>query len=163
MREVQHRVKNDVALIRSLLDLQAANSGSPEVNKALSEASSRIVAIERLYRMLYQGGQFLEIELKEFFTDLLQELRAGTTAGNVTITLSDSNVTRTVSQTRAVALGIIVNELVTNAQKFAFPGVASPRIDVLLSQTEETLTVVVRDNGGGVAEGTIQIPAAASP
>ena len=122
LAEFDHRMKNNFAIVAGLLDMQKRRATDPATVDALETAQMRVDSIARAHRHLYRGsGQPGTVEIRDYFGDLcaaLSEslfLRGG-------ITLSCDCDEAAVPRDRAVSMGLIVNELVTNAAKHAFPG-----------------------------------------
>jgi two-component sensor histidine kinase/CHASE3 domain sensor protein len=149
MAEVNHRVANSLALVASLVRLQAAANKNADVQAALSEIHSRIIAISSVHKRLYQSGDVGFVALDEYLSGLLDGLsdtmRNEGRTGSLTYELAPVNLPTDAS----VNLGIVVTELVTNAYKYAYPD-ADGDIRVALRQVaENNYEVLVEDDGVG--------------
>ncbi len=155
MRESQHRVKNDMFLVKSLLALQAQQTVSGEARDVLEDSAHRIDVMRRIYEMLYLSPPGSEIAMRPFLCGLVEDIRA---AGSLFPVVVDCSVDETaLPSIVAVPIGIIVNELLVNALKHAFADPHDARIEVLLEQrsADGVIYVEVRDNGIGItAPGT---------
>ena len=116
--EIDHRVKNSLQLVSSLLQMQASRSGSEEVRHALAAARGRVLAISSIHAALNETSQADRVELGAYARRLVEELRASAPDG-VAIALSADEIDLGTSQ--ASSLAILVNEFVTNSLKYAFP------------------------------------------
>jgi len=152
LTEVHHRIKNNMASITSLLALQADDADNEATAAALTVAKNRVYAMMELYDRLYRQSQFDCLNVRDYFTSLISELRSAYDAGGaaeVTIDVDDINL-----GTRQVfPIGIIINELVTNAFKYAFSGMTGGALLVSLHGNDgKSVEIVVSDNGPGPRE-----------
>lgn len=124
LREVNHRVKNNLEVINSLLSLQAAEVADVRARQALTEASHRVRAIGLVHRLLYEAPSLARVDVGRFAEELGQALVVSYGAGErvrvTVVALSGERLATTLEQ--AVPLGLILNELLTNALTHAFPG-----------------------------------------
>lgn len=151
MQEIHHRMKNDMSFVRSLLSLQASSSANGELKSALQDAGNRISVMIQVYERLYSGGDFLHVDVSEVVKGLVRELGASTIP--VGIELSADCEECSVPTRMSVSLGIIANELVTNAAKHAFDRLDGASISLSLTPGApgETL-LLVKDNGRGMPD-----------
>ena len=152
-RELQHRVNNDFALVNSLLDLQRKRSGDPETRRALEQAISRIRSVARVHQHLYTLPEIGAIDIRQYLRDLCAAL-AEATLPPAGIYLRCHCEEAYMPRSRAIAVGLATNELITNAIKHAFPEGREGDIDVRFEKTESGWCLSVRDNGVGL--GTTQ-------
>ncbi len=149
LHEVHHRVKNHMNTIRSVLYLQRQNSSDPAVEEALLAAENRIALMQNIYRRLYQNDQHDSIHLPDFMHQLLEELKAALSTG-IPVKLQVEVDDITISAGQSLPLAIIVNELVTNAFKYAFGDRTQGEIGVRIKDTGQgRLSIRVSDNGVG--------------
>ena len=143
MREVHHRVKNSLQLVRTMLGLQARNA-SDETREALDSAAARIMSIAAVHHRLYEGGSVEEADASTYLAGLIEDLRKMLVdvADGRTIHLDAQSVM--LSADSLTPLGLIVSELVTNAFKHGHGDVT-----VMLRPTETHLQVIVDDDGPG--------------
>ena len=146
-RELQHRVANDFALTTSLLKQEAKLNLEPQAKEALDKAAHRIHSFARIHRQIYLQSDVISVNLKEYIEDLAGGLRAGALPPNVKLScdlpplLSQRDV--------ALALGLLMNELVTNAVKHAFPDGTGGTILVRIQRSADGWEFTVKDNGAG--------------
>jgi two-component sensor histidine kinase len=146
LKEINHRVKNSLQLVASMLRLQAADDS--EVGQRLQEASSRIMAIGRAHDRLYRSPQIEKIELAEYLSDICRDLSQSTPNCDVYFEGSGSFM---LNADRAINLALVVNELVANAAKHAYPPGNYGSIWVGLTRgVGEFAQVSVRDEGVGL-------------
>lgn len=147
--EVHHRIKNDLNLIQSLLSLQAREKPSSAAREALEEASNRVAVMSRIYDNLYRGGDLKAVRLRTLLDGLMQDVLQSFAIQKVAVHSDVDDVT--LPPRRCLTIGMIVNELVTNALKYAYVGVADPSLAVTVSHEGlDRAVVVVHDNGVGM-------------
>lgn len=147
LKELNHRVKNSLQLVASMLQLQA---GSTERRSELAEASNRVMAIARAHEHLYRGTDVTRIDLGEYLSDIGREIERSTAPCNIDVAAPDGIL---VNPDRAIAIALIVNELVTNSVKHAYPDKSACQVWVRADVADDTLTVSVRDGGVGLPTG----------
>lgn len=148
LREVNHRVSNSLQLIASLLQLQSRGS-TPEVKDALIEAHNRVLAVAKVHRSLYTSDNVQSVALHRYLEALTNDIQsaAGEGAGHALLTLECDPIE--IEPDRAVAVGVMVTELILNARKHAYPNGKGP-IRVKLEATEPHQSVLsVEDDGVG--------------
>jgi len=148
LREVNHRVGNSLQIIASLLHLQANSAGQEEVKAALTNAMGRVAAVAQVHRRLYTSHDLNSVLLNQYLQALLEDLRRSAEGNRMSrLTLKAEPIE--IDPDRAVAIGIIVNELVMNAVKYAYPNGAGP-IHVVLSARDDDLELSIADDGVGL-------------
>ncbi|KQS84815.1 histidine kinase dimerization/phosphoacceptor domain -containing protein [Rhizobium sp. Leaf383] len=145
-QEVSHRVKNSLSIVAGLLSMQARTSANLDVSNALRAAGRRVGTVAAVHDRLWRNNQSRSVDLEEFLGGLSCQL-AASVSGSV---VDCQSVSVNVSTEQAVTLGLLVNELVTNAFKYAYDEDGG-RIEVNLSRIEESgLRLSVRDFGNGL-------------
>ena len=139
LREIDHRVRNSLAMVAGLLSMQSGASASPDIKEALVVASARIVAVARIHERLYKGNDLGIVEFGTYLEEICHDLQTSLRPGNMTIAVHVVHCDLPVDQ--AVPLGLIANELVTNAFKHAADAYAAVTVDLERSETSLTLTV----------------------
>ena len=150
LREIDHRVKNNFAIVNGLLALQQRQASDPATRAALATALSRVESVARAHNHLYAGAAGAgEVDMRVYISELCAALEQALFLGAaVTLTCACERVT--MQRDRAVAVGLVVNELVTNAAKHAFLGRESGEIRVALEARDGTARLSVVDNGIGL-------------
>jgi|GEM_PF-2240616 len=151
LKEVHHRIKNNMSTMIGLLSLQARKMENPAAAGALIEARSRLRSMGLLYDKLYLSENLTEVSIKEYLPSLIKDIVAIFPHGeSVRI---ETEIDDFVLPVRVVPpLGLIVNELITNAMKYAFVDVDSGMIAVTALTRDNRVTLAVKDNGNGVPE-----------
>src|SRR5258707_3766948 len=145
LREVNHRVGNSLQIIASLLHLQASSSTQDGVKAALTNAMGRVAAVAQVHRRLYTSHDLKSVLLNQYLEALLEDLMRSA-EGNRMSRLTLNAETIEIDPYRAVSIGIIVNELVMNAVKYAYPDGAGP-IDVVPHAQVADFLLTTADNG----------------
>ncbi|MEX0273587.1 MAG: sensor histidine kinase, partial [Flavobacteriaceae bacterium] len=121
LKEIHHRVKNNLQMVSSLLSLQTKNTRSKEAIKALEEGKSRVKAMALIHQKLYQNEDLSIIEMQGYIESLINSVQSVYKKGghNISITIDAEGVELDID--RAIPFGLILNELVSNSFKYAFP------------------------------------------
>ncbi|HOX13409.1 MAG TPA: histidine kinase dimerization/phosphoacceptor domain -containing protein [Spirochaetia bacterium] len=152
-RELEHRVKNTLAMIASLLSLASDHVRDPEDAVLFEESQSRIQALSLVYDRLLRSSDVARIELGSYLEDLCRSVTSAfiRNAGGVDLRVDRDEVT--VNSKRAALVGLAVNELVTNALKYARKPGAVLSLGLSVRGSEDSLTVRFSDDGPGMPEG----------
>lgn len=152
-RELQHRTKNSMAMITGLVTLEAHNASDPQAVKALTNVRDRISTLSELYRLLFHSGSSQKVRLDTYFNELIESLKYAYArgAGHIEIKVALSEVEA--DEKTAAALGLILNELVTNALKYAFADGSTGQISIVLKQEGQQVCLFVEDDGAGLPDG----------
>jgi len=151
IKEMNHRVKNSLALVVSMLRLQARENSQPEFAQHLEEAMLRVGAIGRVHEQLYQTADIERFDVGRYIEAICKDLGASFSQCEILVEAQPGIV---ISTDRAISAALIVNELVSNAAKHAYLGDGAGRIWVTVAVTsDDKLSISVRDEGGGLPEG----------
>jgi len=148
LREIHHRVKNNLEVVSSLLALQSAQIDDPNTKYAMAESQSRVNSIGIVHQKLYQGTNLGAVEMKDYFLNLSESILESFGAEQrIDLKLAMENLDLDIDM--AVPLGLIVNELLTNCIKYAFPKTDKGTITIKLHKQDNMLRLEVADNGIG--------------
>jgi len=153
LREIHHRVKNNMQVISGLLDLQSMHITNEETLKILKENKNRIRSMAILHEKLYRSESISEIDFKIYITDLIITLFKSyqISAGRIELKMDIEDIS--VEIDTAIPMGLILNELISNALKYAFPKERKGEIRISLHSTDrDEVELIVGDNGIGISE-----------
>ena len=151
LKEVQHRIKNTMNTMVSVLSLQAETVQEIAAVEALTDAKSRFQSMEVLYNQLYRTDSHKSASVKEYLDQLARSVISLFPNGAGVELITDIEDI-SLDAGRLSPLGMIVNELVTNSMKYAFSGHAVPRLSIQVHRRDGSITVIVQDNGSGLPE-----------
>ena len=147
LKEVNHRVKNSLQVVSSMLQLQARSVGDPDLSERLTEASSRVSAVGRAYERLAYNADYENVDLVEYLRQIVGDLEPTVAPCKIEF---DAPEEIQFAADRAILVGLILNELVSNAGKYAYPDCPGGSIWVRLVQPDnKSILVSVRDEGVG--------------
>ncbi|MCB0839799.1 MAG: histidine kinase, partial [Bacteroidetes bacterium] len=150
LKEIHHRVKNNLQTISSLLFLQSAHIKDAEVREAVAAGQHRVESMALIHQKLYQRDNVAAIEMRDYLQNLVQSLIDTFDADPERIRFELNMPELELDVDTAVPLGLIVNELITNSLKYAFPDGRNGKIQVSLArQPEGKLELYVADDGVG--------------
>ena len=155
LQEVYHRVKNNLQVISSLLTLQELNLKDPDAADALRESKSRVLAMSFIHDKLYQEMDLSKVNVRDYIQNLVMHLFKSYSPEPGKVQLKIEVKETFLNFNTAIHLGLIVNELVSNSLKHAFPGKKKGTIEVYLGKSnkeEDKNILIIRDNGVGIAE-----------
>ena len=154
LREIHHRVKNNMQVISSLLSLQAANIDDARLSELFQESKSRVRAMALIHEILYDSGDLSSIDLKNYLTRLSTSLTRmfGADTGQVRLNVESDDINLGIDE--MVPCGLAISELVSNCFKYAFPDRREGRIDIrAIAEPQGGIRLVVSDDGVGMPEG----------
>lgn len=154
LAEVHHRVNNNLALISGLLDLELSQIKNDEVRDLFRKSQLRIKSIGKVHVKLYQAEDFSNVPFEDYMKDIASTISEIWGNGKKVIQINSDVEDVKLNVNQAIPCGLIMNELVTNAYKHAFPNKKdNSEIKVELLKNEEDISLIVSDNGVGLPKG----------
>ena len=153
LKELQHRVKNNLNIISSLLGLEMEKLSDDRSKQVFIDAQSRIRSMSTIYDQLYSSAELDKVDLDMYLKDLGDSLFKTYAIDTGRILLATTLAKIQLDIKRAVPLGLIMNELMTNALKYAFPSGGRGEIRIDLEKSENQITLSLSDNGVGLTDG----------
>lgn len=151
LKEIHHRVKNNLALTIGLLELQEEEIYDDKTKKVLIDIQERIYTMELLHRKLYESTNLNKISLKAYIKDLVDAIsRAYNIDEKIKIDFKIEEINLNIEAT--MPLGLIINELVTNSFKYAFANNDNPKLQIEISKQSNNLIIIIKDNGKGLTQ-----------
>jgi len=160
LKEIHHRVKNNLQIISSLLSLQSGYIDDKQTLRLFKNSQERVMAMALIHEKLYQSGDLSRIDFQEYIRSLIPYLFESYSlkSGHVRLDMEIENVALNIET--AIPLGLIVNELVSNSLKHAFPGSKEGELQIKLEKSEGKkdengydYTLIIADNGIGFPDG----------
>ncbi len=153
MKELHHRVKNNLQIVSSLLNLQSMRLTDEGAISAVQESKQRVQAMSLIHQRLYKTDDITRINMKEYINELAGFLSVsyGYRPDNFTLHLDIQDEWTDID--KALPLGLILNELLTNAFKYAFNGIEHPALNISFKHAGDNIELVVKDNGNGIKPG----------
>lgn len=152
MKELQHRVKNNLNVVVGLLSLEEGRCRDEEAREALSAAIARVGSIASVYEKLYSSEDLASIDIGPYAEELASSLFATYNLDPARVSLKTDFDSLRLDTKRCVPFGLVLNELVSNALKYAYPGEASGEVRVELRMKEGRVSLLVADDGQGVPD-----------
>ncbi len=154
LKEIHHRVKNNLQIISSLLYLQFKDNKDEKMIAALQQAQQRIKSMALVHNKLYEKQDVVHVYLKEYINDLAAGIIASNNPEGKAIKVSvTEDGAMALSLDTSISVGLILNELITNSCKYAFAGKAEGNINITLEQNDNRIKLHIADDGTGLPEG----------
>jgi two-component sensor histidine kinase len=148
LREVHHRVKNNLQIISSLLNLQGDESNDPKLSGIIERAQNRIRSMSLVHETLYRSDDFNGVDFQDYVRTLIADYEGGSDGTPVQVVLEMDPIVLDLDL--AIHCGLLLNELATNAAKHALPARADPKLAIIFRETDGELLLAVEDNGSGL-------------
>ena len=153
LQEIHHRVKNNMQVINSLLKLQSNNIEDNQTKEILKDSQSRVYAMSAVHETLHGSERLSEIDLKTYLTKITTSVFQTYSTEHQKVKLNSNVDNSPISINQAYPLGLIINELLSNSLKYAFPDERKGKIDVSLKKLDKELELTFADNGIGISNG----------
>lgn len=152
LKEIHHRVKNNLQIISSLLYLQSNNAIDGKTIELFNESQNRIRSMALIHEELYQSENFVNIEFTDYIKGLISYLFSSykTKLDTIKTDVQVENVILSID--KAIPCGLIINELISNSLKHAFPNGRKGQIKIKLTSDKQKISLTVEDNGQGLPE-----------
>jgi len=149
MREIHHRVKNNLQVISSLLDLQSLNIGDKRTSEALKESRNRVYSMALIHQNLYKEENIIGIEMVDYINKLVQSLFQSYNVGENSLSLETDIDPLLLDVDVVILIGLVLNELISNALKYAFQNNQAGVLQISLKKLDSEMLLKVKDNGQG--------------
>ncbi|WP_440999422.1 PAS domain-containing sensor histidine kinase [Fodinibius sp. SL11] len=149
LQEIHHRVKNNLAVVSGMMDLQTFSTENEEVRRLLTDSKNRIKTMALIHEKLYQSSSLSKIDFGSYVEDLLENIK-GVSATNKKIKVELEYDSFNLNVNQAVPCALIINEVAANAFEHAFTEQESGVIKVLLQKIDEKIVINIQDNGRGL-------------
>jgi PAS domain S-box-containing protein len=150
LKEIHHRVKNNMQIIQSLLNLQSETIGDQNYKKLLIDSNNRIKSMSLIHETLYRSKDIANLNISDYFNEIIRHLNKIYYRSGLTIDLQMDVVPVNMSMDHSIACGLILNELVSNSLKYAFNDKSTGIISITLSKPESNQAVLsIKDDGCG--------------
>ncbi|MEP5254461.1 MAG: tetratricopeptide repeat protein [Winogradskyella arenosi] len=152
LKEVHHRVKNNMQVVSSVLYLKSKNTENNIAKKALIDSKTRIDAMQLAHQKMYLKGNYKQIDVKDYFNDIVKLLLEPIKTDDDTFTVHGTQLWLDVEQ--AQTLGLILHELIANSIKYAWSKTHQKQVNISIEKLEQDIAFRYTDNGCGLPEGT---------
>lgn len=153
IRELHHRVKNNLQVVSGLLSLQSYRTENEEARLAMDEGRMRVEAMAMIHQKLYMDRELASVDMNDYLRNLANSLAGSYGYTKETVDTRVSIPQNTLDIDRAIPIGLIVNELISNSFKHAFPDQRNAQVRISLQQQGNELELTVADNGKGIPGG----------
>lgn len=155
LKELHHRVKNNLQLLSSLFAVQSSHLTDSEAIIALKTSEGRINTMAIIHKKLYRNDSTREVNLRDYFKELIDYLLYSYGYHQAGRMLEMQLTNRTLDVDVVIPLGLIVNEIVSNALKYAYTNQPDPKLRVEILEQKNTLQLIIQDNGSGIPENIV--------
>jgi len=155
LKEIHHRVKNNLQVISSLLNMHSRQIDNPDAQQAMLEGRNRVKSMALIHQNLYSEDDLVNVDTQEYIDKLIHSIIYSYKLDSEDIDISIEVDPIKMDVDTVIPLGLVINELVSNAMKYAFVS-GKGKLDVSLKNSEYSYKLVVQDDGPGFEEGTLQ-------
>jgi two-component sensor histidine kinase len=153
LHELQHRIKNGLAMIAGMVELEIGRAEEKRMIGVLGNLKDRVDSISALYDLFAESGSSGRVDLREYLDAIVSSLSEAYSGGDELVRIERRIEAISIDVKGALAWGLIINELVTNALKYAFPTGEGGLIRVFLTKSGDCVELAVSDDGVGLPEG----------
>jgi two-component sensor histidine kinase len=150
MKELIHRIKNNLQLISSFINLQLTNVQDEQARSILTDSTNRIASISLLHDYLFKSSKLNVVNVQEYLYKIVDHIKATLQTNSAKIKISKDIDNFEINSGLAISMGLVVNEIITNAVKHAFKNQRDKIISLELKQKDDNILLVIRDNGIGM-------------
>lgn len=152
LAEIHHRVKNNLAVISGLMELQTLNTDHEDIRKILGDSQNRVKSIALIHEKLYHSETLSKINFENYIKDLIKNISDSikSDCNDIQVNTRCSDISLNVNQ--AVPCGLILNELIINAYQHAFDEQKNGKIDIYIENRDDSIYLTLQDNGRGLPE-----------
>ncbi len=152
LKEVHHRVKNNLQVISSILNLQSSYVKEEHTLDILRESQNRVKSMSFIHESLYRSKDFSQVNFSDYLNNLINNVLHTFLLPDKDVMLTTDLGAVNLNLDQAIPCGLILNELLTNAMKYAFTGITDPQLEVSVLEEEGKVYITVEDNGIGLPE-----------
>ncbi len=152
VKESNHRIKNNLQLMASLLNLQLVNTKDKKIQNILSDTRNRLSSVSFLHDYLYRSSDLNEVNVQTYLYKIIDHIRSINDNDARKIKIAKDIENFTISSSLAISLGLIINELITNAVKYGFKNKDKGLISIEVKKEDKKISLVLKDNGAGLPE-----------
>lgn len=151
LSEIHHRVKNNLAVVSGMMHLQLHMEHDDKVIYKLYDSITRIQTMATIHELLYQSGTFSKLKFSEIIHQLIDNVKTTLSSGkDIKVTFDEQSIELNINQ--AIPCSLIVNEVITNIYKHAFPNLDTGEINIILNESEGKIYLSIKDNGIGLPD-----------
>lgn len=156
IKEIHHRVKNNLAVVSGLLELQSWNIPEGDAKKAIQESKLRVLTMSKIHENLYQNKDLARVDFNKFLKDLVLSISATMRNPNCEVEVKLESTQTHINVNIGIPIGLIVNELLSNCYKHAFSEVKMGEVLINFEDHDSYYTMIIRDNGIGSVENILE-------
>ncbi len=157
LAEIHHRVKNNLAVITGLLELQSYNTSNESAQRILRDSQMRVNSIALVHEKLYQSENLSEIKIQNYIKELCSVIQRAMGTPKIPLELNFDLDDVSVVITQAIPCGLILNEILTNCYKHAFKGMENGKVWISFKEIDNELVFMLKDNGNGFPEEDLKV------
>lgn len=157
LREIHHRVKNNLQIISSVINLQTDKISDDKLRDILNELKLRISSIALTHQMLYQKESVSTVSIYDYLQNLVTQIVESYDGNKIKVDVNIEQTNFILNIDTAIPLGLLVNEIITNSFKHAFANMQSGRINISVKTIGKSVELIIKDNGKGLPENYLEM------